>query len=189
MAQINLLPWREELRKEQTKQFITMLALALVFSGSLILLIHMNIAGMISHQNGRNATLTNEIKRLDQQLKKIQGLEDTKDKLLSRMEIIQDLQQKRPQIVHLFDEIVKTIPDGLHIEEIKQTGNSISISGIAESNGRVSAYMRNIDASEWMTKPRLTVIESTRKDGRGSKFILVAQQSAPNADDAQAEGL
>lgn len=189
MAQINLLPWREELRQEQTKQFVTMLALALAFTASLIMLVHMNIAGMIDHQNGRNTILTNEIKRLDQQLKKIQGLEDTKEKLLSRMEIIQDLQQKRPQIVHLFDEIVKTIPDGLHIDEIKQTGGSISISGIAESNGRVSAYMRNIDASEWMTKPRLTVIESTRKDGRGSKFILVAQQSAPKTDDAQAEGL
>jgi len=189
MAQINLLPWREEHRKEQTKQFVSMLALALALTGSLMILVHMNIAGMIDHQNGRNNTLTNEIKQLDEQLKKIQGLEDTKAKLLSRMEIIQDLQQKRPQIVHLFDEIVKTIPEGLHIDEIKQIGNNITISGIAESNGRVSAYMRNIDASEWMTKPRLKVIESTRKDGRGSKFILVAQQSAPNADDSKAEGL
>ncbi len=186
MAQINLLPWRDELRKEQTAQFISMAVLALILTASIIALIHMNIAGMIDHQNGRNSILTNEIKQLDEQLKKIQGLEDTKEKLLSRMEIIQSLQQKRPQIVHLFDEIVKTIPEGLHINEIKQSGDSITISGLAESNGRVSAYMRNIDASEWMTKPKLQVIESTRKDGRGSKFILVAQQSAPKNDADQA---
>jgi len=189
MAQINLLPWREELRKEQTQQFITMTGLALAFTASLIVLVHMNIAGMIDNQNSRNSMLTNVIKQLDEQLKEIKDLEDTKAKLLSRMEIIQSLQQKRPQIVHLFDEIVKTVPEGLHIDEIKQTGDNITVSGLAESNGRVSAYMRNIDASEWMTKPRLKVIESTRKDGRGSKFVLVAQQSAPKSDDAKAEGL
>lgn len=189
MAHINLLPWREELRKEQTKQFWTMAGLALMLTGSLIVLVHMNISRMIDHQNNRNSILTTEIKKLDVQLLKIKGLEDTKAKLLSRMEIIQSLQQKRPQIVHLFDEIVKTMPEGLHITEIKQSSNNITINGIAESNGRVSAYMRNIDASEWMTKPRLQVIESTRKDGRGSKFILVAQQSAPKTDEDKAEEL
>ena len=189
MAQINLLPWREELRKEQTKAFLTMTGLALMLTASIIVLIHMNISRMIDHQTGRNNILQNEIKQLDVQLLKIKGLEDTKEKLLSRMEIIQSLQQKRPQIVHLFDEIVKTIPEGLHITEIKQTTNNITINGVAESNGRVSAYMRNIDASEWMTKPKLQVIESTRKDGRGSKFILVAQQSAPKTDEEEAGGL
>jgi len=183
MANINLLPWREELRKEQTNQFWTMTGLALMLTASVIVLIHMNIARMIDHQNSRNNILKTEIKRLDVQLLKIKGLEDTKEKLLSRMEIIQSLQQKRPQIVHLFDDIVKTIPEGLHIIDIRQTNNNITINGIAESNGRVSAYMRNIDASEWMTKPRLQVIETTRKDGRGSKFTLIAQQSSPTSDD------
>ncbi len=189
MAQINLLPWREEERKEQTKQFMTMMGLALMLTASVMALIHINISRMIDHQNSRNTTLTNEIAQLDIQLTKIKDLEDTKAKLLSRMDIIQSLQQKRPQIVHLFDEIVKTIPEGLHITNIKQTANNITISGIAESNGRVSAYMRNIDASDWMTKPRLQVIESTRKDGRGSKFILIAQQSAPKTDDDKDEEL
>lgn len=189
MAQINLLPWREELRKEQTTQFLTLMGLALFLTASIIFLIHMNVARMIDHQNSRNQLLQGEIKRLDIELQKIQGLEDTKAKLLSRMEIIQSLQQKRPQIVHLFDEIVKTIPEGLHITEIKQTSNNITIDGVAESNGRVSAYMRNIDSSEWMTKPRLQVIESTRKDGRGSKFVLIAQQSAPKSDEENAEEL
>lgn len=189
MANINLLPWREELRKEQTNQFMSITGLALLLTASIIVLIHMNVSRIIDHQNNRNTTLNNEIKQLDVQLLKIQGLEDTKAKLLSRMEIIQSLQQKRPQIVHLFDEVVKTIPEGLHITEIKQTTGSITITGIAESNGRVSAYMRNIDASDWMTKPRLQVIESTRKDGRGSKFILTAKQSAPDADDDKSGGL
>lgn len=189
MAQINLLPWREELRKEHTNQFVSLLGLALAFTAAFMLLIHMNVARMIDHQNGRNSTLQAEIKRLDHELEKIKDLEETKEKLLSRMEIIQSLQQKRPQIVHLFDEVVKTIPEGLHITEIKQTGEKITINGIAESNGRVSAYMRNIDNSDWMTKPRLQVIETKRKDGRGSVFTLTAQQSAPKSDDEKAEGL
>ena len=187
MANINLLPWREELRKEQTKQFVTLMILALFLTASIILLIHMNISRSIDYQNGRNNILQDEIKRLDTELEKIKDLEDTKEKLLSRMDIIQSLQQKRPQIVHLFDEIVKTVPEGLHISEIKQSGVKVTIAGIAESNGRVSAYMRNIDNSDWMTKPELKVIESTRKDGRGSKFTLVAQQSAPKSDDENAE--
>ena len=189
MAQINLLPWREELRKEQTNQLLVMTGLSLFFTAAVIALIHMNVAGMIDHQVKRNNILKEEIKRLDIELRKIQGLEETKAKLLSRMEIIQSLQQKRPQIVHRFDEVVHTVPEGLHINELKQSGSSITIEGLAESNGRVSAYMRNIDYSEWMTKPRLQVIESTRKDGRGSKFILVAQQSAPKTDDEKAEEL
>lgn len=189
MAQINLLPWREELRKEQTSQFVSYIGLALLLTAALLLLVHMTMSRMIDHQNNRNSILTGEIKRLDSELEKIKDLEDTKEKLLSRMEIIQSLQQKRPQIVHLFDEIVKTIPEGLHVTDIKQKENTITIEGIAESNGRVSAYMRNIDNSDWMTKPRLKVIETLRKDGRGSKFTLSAQQSAPKSDNDKAEEL
>ncbi len=187
MAQINLLPWREELRKEQTNQFLTMLGMAMAVTVAILIVVHMHFEGLIDHQKGRNTILDNEIKRLDKELEKIKGLEEKKASLLSRMEIIQSLQQKRPQIVHLFDEVVKTIPEGLHLSSIKQSGNNITISGIAESNGRVSAYMRNIDNSDWMTKPRLQIIESTRKDGRGSQFTLSAQQSAPNSNDNKAE--
>lgn len=179
MAHINLLPWREELRKEQTRQFVSLLIFSVVLTLALIALIHVNMSRIISHQDGRNKILQQEISRLDKELLKIKDLEETKEKLLSRMDIIQSLQQKRPQIVHLFDELVKTIPEGLHINEIKQKGNTVTITGIAESNGRVSAYMRNIDSSEWMTSPKLKVIQSQRKDGRGSEFVLIASQSAP----------
>lgn len=189
MAQINLLPWREELRKEQTNSFLVMLGLSILLTICIIAVIHFNIAGMISHQEKRNKILKDEISRLDIELIKIQDLESTKAQLLSRMEIIQSLQQKRPQIVHLFDEIVRTVPEGLHINELTQLGGTLTINGIAESNGRVSAYMRNIDNSDWLTKPRLNVIESIREDGRGSKFTLIAKQSSPKADDDKAEEL
>ena len=179
MASINLLPWREELRKEQTRHFVTILIISLILTLAVVAVVHVNINRLISFQDTRNKILDQEIDRLDTELLKIKDLEETKEKLLSRMEIIQSLQQKRPQIVHLFDELVRTIPEGLHINNINQRGETITITGIAESNGRVSAYMRNIDASDWMTSPKLKVIKSKRKDGRGSEFILLASQSAP----------
>ncbi|MDH5765529.1 MAG: PilN domain-containing protein [Gammaproteobacteria bacterium] len=184
---INLLPWREELRKEQTRQFTSLTVISVAFTLAVLGLVHFNMERLIGHQNQRNQILNTEIQKLDKQLEKIKGLEDTKQKLLSRMEIIQSLQQKRPQIVHLFDELVRTIPEGLHLNSIKQEGDSLTIIGLAESNGRVSAYMRNIDGSDWMTKPRLTVIESKRKDGRGSEFTLTASQSSPKTAESEEE--
>lgn len=179
MAHINLLPWREEQRKEQTKQFIVLLSISAALTFALITLVHVNVNKMIDHQNYRNGILQTEIKKLESQLKEIKGLEETKQKLLSRMDVIQSLQQKRPQIVHVFDEITRTVPEGIYLTAIKQEGNMFTITGIAESNGRVSAYMRNIDASEWLKKPKLKVIETKRKDGRGNEFVIEMQQTAP----------
>ena len=182
MARINLLPWREELRKEQTRQFVSMMAISAIFTAAIILLVYVNIAKMIDSQNYRNTMLTNEIAKLEEQLKQIAELESTKAQLLSRMEIIQSLQQKRPQVVHVFDEIVRTLPDGIYLTNLKQQGDSFEFTGISESNGRVSAYMRNIESSEWMKNPRLKVIEAKRKDGRGSEFILELAQTSPQED-------
>lgn len=182
MARINLLPWREELRKEQTRQFVSMMAISAIFTAAIILLVYVNIAKMIDSQNYRNTMLTNEIAKLEEQLKQIAELESTKAQLLSRMEIIQSLQQKRPQVVHVFDEIVRTLPDGIYLTDLKQQGDSFEFTGISESNGRVSAYMRNIESSEWMKNPRLKVIEAKRKDGRGSEFILELAQTSPQED-------
>lgn len=179
MAKINLLPWREELRKEQTRQFLTVMGLCAFLTAAIFVLIHMNIGGQIDHQNLRNEILNNEITQLDNALKEIQDLEDTKQQLLSRMEVIQSLQQRRPQVVHLFDEIVRTVPEGIYLREIKQSGQSLSIKGVAESNGRVSAYMRNIDASDWMSTPKLTVIETKKGTLRSSNFELTTSQSTP----------
>ena len=179
MARINLLPWREELRKEKTNQFLVSMGLSVILTFAIVAFVHINISRVIDFQNSRNTILEGEIQRLDIELLKIKDLEETKAKLLSRMEIIQSLQHQRPQIVHLFDEMVRTIPEGLHLKEIVQKGDTITILGVAESNGRVSAYMRNLDASEWMKSPKLRVIESKRKDGRGSEFTLVVSQATP----------
>jgi type IV pilus assembly protein PilN len=148
-------------------------------------LVHFSIAGQINHQKQRNAILENEISQLDIALKEIEGLEETKAKLLSRMDIIQSLQQKRPQIVRLFDEIVRTVPEGIYLTGIKQVDNKITINGVAESNGRVSAYMRNIDASDWMATPKLTVIESKKETLRSSDFVLTTSQSSPKAEEGE----
>jgi type IV pilus assembly protein PilN len=182
MAKINLLPWREEQRAEKTRQFVTMLGLSALMTGAIILLVHVTIAGQISHQEFRNDVLNKEIAKLDLALKEIQELENTKEELLSRMEVIQSLQRRRPQVVHLFDEFVRTVPEGIHLTEINQKGKKLVINGIAESNGRVSAYMRNIDASEWMATPKLTVIETKKGTLRSSKFTLKSAQSEPKVE-------
>ncbi len=183
MAKINLLPWREEQRREQTRQFATIMGLSVMCTAAIILLVHVTIAGQISHQNTRNKILSDEIIKLDTALKEIASLEETKEQLLSRMDVIQSLQQRRPQIVHLFDEIVRTVPEGIYLTGIKQVGDSLNINGVAESNGRVSAYMRNIDASDWMATPKLKVIETKKGTLRSSNFVLTTSQSAPKSGD------
>lgn len=185
MAKINLLPWREELRAEKTRQFATMLGLFAFMTVAIVALVHMNIAAQISHQQFRNGILNKEIADLDLALKQIDKLEDTKQELLSRMEVIQSLQQQRPQIVHLFDQFVRTIPEGIYLTSIKQNGNELVINGVAESNGRVSAYMRNIDASDWMATPKLTVIETKKGTLRSSNFVLQTSQSVPKDKDGE----
>lgn len=182
MAKINLLPWRAELRAEKTRQFLTLLGIFAFFTVAAIAVVHLNIAGQISHQQFRNDILTKEIAALDLALKEIDALEKTKQELLSRMEVIQSLQQKRPQIVHLFDEFVRTVPEGIYLTSIKQNGQNLTINGVAESNGRVSAYMRNIDSSSWMATPKLTVIETRKGTLRSSNFVLTTSQSAPKED-------
>jgi len=143
MAHINLLPWREEQRQEQTRQFATVAALSLVLTGAAIFMVHVAFNNQTSHQQFRNKILQDEIKTLDASLKQIETLEETKDQLLARMDIIQSLQQQRPQIVHLFDDFVRTVPEGIYLTSIKQQGVHLTIQGVAESNGRVSAYMRH----------------------------------------------
>jgi type IV pilus assembly protein PilN len=181
MAHINLLPWREERRAEQTRQFISLLIMSVAFAAAIVFLVHVNVSKLIDHQNYRNNILTTEITKLEAELKEIKDLEETKERLLARMEIIQSLQQRRPQIVHVFDEIVRTMPEGIYLKKISQTVDSFKFTGVSESNGRVSAYMRNIDASDWLKKPRLKVIESKRKDGRGSEFVIELAQSMPKS--------
>lgn len=181
MANINLLPWREEERKELTQEFLTVMGVSALFAGLIIFGVHLFVSNLIDYQAARNTFLKNEIVRLDKELKQIKDLENTKEKLLSRMEVIQSLQQRRPQVVHLFDELVRTVPEGIFLNKIQQKGKKLTIDGVAESNGRVSAYMRNIDASDWMKTPKLKVIKTKSGKHRKSQFTLTTSQSAPKS--------
>ncbi len=188
MAHINLLPWREEQRQEQTRQFATVTVLSLLLTAAAIFLVHVNFNNQIDHQKFRNNLLKNEIKTLDESLKQIADLENKKEQLLARMDIIQSLQQQRPQIVHLFDDFVRTVPEGIYLTKIKQRGESLIINGVAESNGRVSAYMRAIDNSEWMSTPKLKVIETKKGTLRSSRFTIETSQSTPDKNKTGEEG-
>ena len=180
MAHINLLPWREEKRKEQLRQFLTMMGLSVVLMVLIILAVHLQYSRLISAQESRNSFLKNEITAVEKQIREINTLAKEKKRLLARMEVIQQLQRNRPGIVHLFEEMVKVIPEGAHIKSLKQAGKSLTINGIAQSNARVSAYMRNIDGSGWLTKPQLNIIQrkGKAKKGGGRDFILRAEQLA-----------
>lgn len=188
MTRINLLPWREQQRKERERQFYTVAGGAVVMMLLVVGYIHIHMNGLIDQQKARNDFLTQEIATVDAQIAEIKELEAEKSQLLARMKVIEQLQSQRPQMVHLFDELVKTVPDGVYITSVKQTGSAVIVEGVAQSNARVSAFMRNIDQSEWMSSPKLNVIEAMSKDGqRASKFVLDIKQvtegaAAPNPD-------
>ncbi len=189
MARINLLPWRENLRAEQQREFLVMAGGALVISLLLGVYTHLHINGMISDQEGRNDFLKREISALDERIKEIQELEKTKARLLARMEVIQELQSSRPEAVHLFDELVKTTPDGAFLTKIAQQGKVVELNGRAQSNARVSAYMRNVESSDWIGAPSLQVIENKDKTGTGfSHFTMSVQQQAKKADEVAGKG-
>ncbi|PTU31276.1 PilN domain-containing protein [Stenotrophobium rhamnosiphilum] len=170
---INLLDWRQELRDSRKKQFLSLLGLSSIASAGLVLLGMLLASEAIDHQNGRNAYLKQQIAETEKKIKEIQDLEKTRASLLSRMRVIEQLQASRSATVHFFDEIVNTIPEGITLSSIKQNGTNVSIEGTAESNGRVSTYMKNLEASEWFAEPRLVVISTNPKDKlRKSTFSL-----------------
>jgi len=157
---INLLPWREERKELLKKEFFTMLVFGIVVSCGLVLIMHMTVARQIAAQNDNNTFLKNEIKQLDEQIAQIQSLEKEKQQLLAKMEVIQQLQASRPEVVRLFDTVVRIIPPGLFLTNLSRTGNHILIDGKAESNTRVSTFMRNIEASGLFKTPDLTLIQA-----------------------------
>ncbi|MDD3448090.1 MAG: PilN domain-containing protein, partial [Gammaproteobacteria bacterium] len=160
MARINLLPWREERRKERQRQFLGMLVGFALLAGAIVLYVHMHIGWMIDDQEARNNYLNQEIAILDKKIQEIQELEKEKARLLAHMKIIQELQANRPVVVHLFDEMVKTIPEGVFYNNLERRGTTLTMRGVAESNTRVSALMRNTEASDWVTSPKLNIIET-----------------------------
>lgn len=184
MARINLLPWREAERKKRQQEFGLMILAGAVISVIGVVGIHMQIDSEINAQAQRNGYLQGEIDRVDQQIAEIRDLGKTKASLLARMNIIQELQSSRPQIVHLFDEIVSTLPDGVFLDKISQGGDNVELAGKAQSNARVSSFMRNIESSDWLGSPRLDFIESKEATGTGlSQFKLTARQISQVGED------
>ena len=194
MVRINLLPWREARRKQQQRNFITLTLGALAITALVMVLVHMEFSRRIDYQQQRNQFLTSELAVLDRKIKEIQELDKKKKNLIARMDVIQQLQVSRPEVVHLFDELGKTIPEGVQISDLTQSDRSIAINGIAQSNARVSVYMRNLDQSAWFHETSLQVIESQAesKDKKGrqmSRFALKFRQTDETAEAAETKPL
>ena len=181
MPRINLLPWREAQRKERKLKFTVALGAAAICAGVVTGAVYLLYNAMIDAQVARNDMLKAQIKILDRQIEEINDLEQTKRQFIARMQIIEKLQGSRPEIVHLFDQIVRTLPDGVYLTGVIQTGDHLKFTGVAQSSTRVSAFMRNIDSSQWMKNPTLEVIQSA-PGAFGSSFTLDAEQAASDAD-------
>ena len=177
MPRINLLPWREADRKKRQRDFGVAMGGGVVAAVAVVLATIFAFSQMISAQHGRNQRLTAEIAELEKSIKEIDGLEAQKERLLARMEIIAELQESRPEIVHLFDELVRQLPEGVYLTGMKQTGSKVEIRGVAQSSTRVSALMRRIDASEWLADPEVDRVETTTAGAsRKAQFIVNLKQ-------------
>jgi len=183
MPRINLLPWRDQQRKERKLAFFVALggaalaALVASFAGYLL------FKSMISSQEQRNDRLRAEIKIVDRQIEEINDLETQKQRFIARMQVIEKLQRSRSEVVHLFDEIARTMPDGTYLTSFKQEGKNLKFEGVAQSSTRVSTFMRNISASQWMKDPELEVVESKPGATVGNSFIMDAAEIVASGDE------
>jgi len=190
MAQINLLPWREERREELKKEFLTVLATVAVAAVLLVFLYGYFVKQGIEDQQSRNAYISQSISELTKQVSEISELEQRREDLLDRMKIIQALQGNRPIIVRVFDEMVRTVPDGLYYTHLQRSADSIRVEGVAESSNRVSSLMRRLDGSEWFKNPNLTGVKNNPNYGeQGNDFELTVNIETPDTigDDGQAD--
>ncbi len=186
MPRINLLPWREDQRKQRQQQFGVAIVAGIAAAGLFVWLANVVFQSWIDHQEERNDRLTAEIAEIKKSIQEIEGLERQKERLIARMEIIERLQSSRPEVVHLFDEIVKAIPDGVYLSGVEQNNRNLQISGIAQSSTRVSALMRNIDLSEWLTNPQLDKIETVTANGiEEFRFQMRAQQVRTSEEESE----
>ena len=189
MPRINLLPWRDAQRKERKLAFLVALGVAALAAGVTAFAAYLLYGSMIEAQQRRNTQLRMAIKTLDKEIEEINSLESAKQKFIARMEIIEKLQRSRPEIVHVFDEIVRTLPEGVYLTAVKQNGMRLKFEGIAQSSTRVSSFMRNIDGSQWLRNPELEVVQTSKGTGPGSSFTLTADQvttSGPDDSSARA---
>ena len=186
MPSINLLPWREAERQKRQRDFGLAMGGAVLAAIAVIMLTSARVYQMISAQNLRNERLKAEIVELEKSIAEIDGLEQQKERLLARMEIIEQLQKSRPEIVHLFDELARQLPEGVYLTGMKQTGARVEIRGVAQSSTRVSALMRQIDASEWLGDPEVERVETTQSgSSRQAEFVVYLKQMRSDMEDME----
>jgi type IV pilus assembly protein PilN len=163
MARINLLPWREELRRERQRQFVISILMTLVLGVILVFFAGSLFDQWINHQEQRNQTLRKEIASLESRIQRIHQLEQTRERLLSRKRIIEDLQASRSLTVELMDKLAKSIPVGITLNSVRQQGMDLTLTGSSQSNARVSAYLQNLEASDLFLDPQLNVVQASRQ--------------------------
>jgi type IV pilus assembly protein PilN len=184
MPQINLLPWRQQQRTQRQKEFGLFALGAVMAALAVTLFTSWGFSAAIDRQRERNELLKTEIADLDRQITEILGLEAQKARMRARMEIVERLQRSRPEVVHVIDQLARTLPDGVYLTSVKQTDKKLELKGIAQSSTRVSTLMRNIEASPWLSDPQLQVVETIKAGGSGSEFTLFAtQKTTEPADD------
>ena len=192
MPQINLLPWRDEQRKRREKEFIITAVIAALMMGGVVLGVHLHYESRVAYQNERNTYVETEIAKLDEKIKEIENLKKERDRLIARTNVIQNLQAGRPEIVHVFDELVTTLPDGVYYTKVAQKGRALNLQGVAQSNARVSSLMRSLDTSTWFENPSLVEIKGdpAKKDvaARHPTFILNVSQAAQKKQGEEQEG-
>ena len=180
MPRLNLLPWRETLKKEREIRFGIIAGVSLFGAALIVLAVHMYMESTIEYQKGRNNYLKEEIERQEKKIKEIKTLEQQKTRLIERMNIIQELEESRPKIVHLFDELVKQLPNGMYFTSLSQKGDEIAINGIAQSGARVSTLMKKFEDSEWLTDPEIGIIKDI---GKYSSFKLKVKLTMPKKEE------
>ena len=191
MPQINLLPWRDELRKRREKEFIITAVIAALMMGGVVLGVHLHYESRIAYQTQRNSFIETEIAGLDKKLKEIENLKKERDSLIARTKVIQDLQAGRPEIVHVFDELVTTLPEGVYYTQVTQKGRKLSLQGVAQSNARVSSLMRSLETSTYFDNPDLKVITTKQEkdaSGRLSTFNLNVSQTVQKKEGEKGSG-
>jgi type IV pilus assembly protein PilN len=179
MPRINLLPWREAERKRKRQEFGVGVVAAMVLAGVLSLAVNRWIQSEIDDQNDRNQYLNTEIASLDKQIVEILALDQQKQRLLARTQVIEQLERSRPEIVHIFDQLVRTLPDGVFLTSIKQTDRKIQLKGVAQSSTRVASYMRSLDESEWLTNASVEIMQIKGTGDAATEFTLTAVQENP----------
>lgn len=183
MAKINLLPWRQEFRAQKQKELQQLIFLVVIVTGFLVFLWMKMVDSGIENQRARNRLLQTEIAGLDKKVQEIKGLEKRRRELVERMRVIHQLQGNRPLAVRYFDEMVRAAPEGLWLLQLKHNDSSIRLSGIAESNNRVSSFMRNLDQSEWFQAPNLTGVTARPEFGDQASAFEMTVGVRGNADE------